>query len=87
MQTHQGLIEIEIKFCVAKPDMKRHYDGQNVGVEIKAKQNTAGLKRKGPLSDDYIGSDQGTLEKNSVISSLLNQKRKTVVFHNVMTHI
>lgn len=67
--------------------MKRHCDGQNVGVEIKAKQNTAGLKRRGPLSDNYTGSDQGILEQNSVISSLLNQKRKTVVFHNVMTHI
>lgn len=67
--------------------MKRHCDGQNVGVEIKTKQNTVGLKRRGPHSDDYTGSDQGILEHNSVISSLLNQKRKTVIFHNAMTHI
>lgn len=64
--------------------MKRHYDVQNVGVDIKANQNTEELGKKG---NDYTDSDWGILEPNSVISSLLNQKIKIAFFHNVITHI
>lgn len=67
--------------------MKRHYDVQNIGVDIRANQNTEESKIKGHLTFDYTDSDWGTLEQNSVISSSLNQKIKIAFFHNVITHI
>lgn len=41
--------------------MKRHYDVQNVGVDIKANQNIEELGKKG---NDYTDSDWGILEPN-----------------------